>query len=232
MNTYSLAEHLSRIPDPRQSGGKRHPLGALLNLVALGIVCGLRGLGAIAQYGRSLTAAQRAELGFTHRKTPSKSTLSVVLRAIDATALEMELRSFGRARAGDDPHVALDGKAVRGSADGEVPAVHLLSLYAVRAGVTLAQVPVADKTNEYAAALTLLREVPLAGAVLTGDAMFTNRELCQVVQTGGADYVLPAKENQPTLLRDIRAVFAPESGLSPPAASAFGRRRANRPQYR
>ena len=34
---------------------------------------------------------------------------------------------------------------------------------------------------------------------------------------GGGDYVLPVKENQPTLVKDIAAAFAePEAGLSPP----------------
>ncbi len=52
MSTLSLAEHLARVPDGRQEQGKRHPLAALLNLVAAGVLCGMRGLSGIAQFGR------------------------------------------------------------------------------------------------------------------------------------------------------------------------------------
>ena len=52
--------------------------------------------------------------------------------------------------------------------------------------------------------------------IITGDAMFTHRDFCAKVIEGGGDYVLPVKENQPTLGKDIAAAFAePEAGLSP-----------------
>lgn len=56
MASLSLAEHLARVPDLRQASGKRHSLAAVLNLVALGVLCGMRSLQAIAQFGRALNA--------------------------------------------------------------------------------------------------------------------------------------------------------------------------------
>jgi DDE family transposase len=219
MASLSLAERLARLPDPRLDQGRRHSLAAILHLVATAVLCGMRSLQAIAQFGRELPAAASRELGFTHPTTPCKSTLSVVLRQVDATRLEEELSAWAQEQAPDDEQLALDGKTLRGSADGAVPAVHLLAVYAVASGVTLAQAPVGDKTNEHKAALELLRQVPLAGKIVTADAMFTHRDFCTVVLDGGGDYVLPAKDNQPTLLRDIQAAFTPEPGLSPPTAS-------------
>ncbi len=219
MASLSLAEHLARVPDPRQASGKRHSLAAVLNLVTVAILCGMRSLQAIAQFGRALSPGAIKELGFTRSQTPCKSTLSVVLRQVDAARLEEELRGWMRTQAGGHTQVALDGKTLRGSDDGEVPAVHLLAVYAVASGVTLAQAPVENKTNEHKAALGLLRQVPLAGQVITADAMFTHRDFCTVVIDVGADYVLPAKDNQATLVRDIQAAFTPQPGLSPPTAS-------------
>jgi predicted transposase YbfD/YdcC len=73
------------------------------------------------------------------------------------------------------------------------------------------------KTNEHKAALELLGVLPVQGKILTGDAMFTHRDVCAAVLEGGGDYVLPVKENQPTLSKDIAAIFTePEAGLSPP----------------
>ena len=80
----------------------------------------------------------------------------------------------------------------------------------------LAQLRVDAKTNEHKAALELLGVLPLKGKVVSGDAMFTHRDVCATVIEGGGDYVLPVKENQPTLAKDIAAAFAePEAGLSP-----------------
>jgi DDE_Tnp_1-associated/Transposase DDE domain len=225
----SLAERLARVPDPRDDSGKRHPLAAVLNLLAVGVLCGLRGLGAIAQLGRHLSRADARALGFTHPITPCKATLSNLLRRLDLAQVEAELRVWAADRAGRPTHLAVDGKTVRGSHDQDVPAVHLLAVYAAEAGVTVAQVPVGTKTNEHKAALELLREVPPAGAVVTADALFTHRDFCQVVRDGGGDYLLPVEENQPTLRRDIQAAFAPEPGLSPPTAAVAGGAGAVRP---
>jgi hypothetical protein len=224
MASRSLAEHLARVSDPRQDSGKRHSLAALLNLVTVAVLCGMRGLGAIAQFGRSLTPAMAKELGFTHAKTPCKSTLSVVLRIVPVDELEQELQQWAQQHDDGQGPVSIDGKAARGSADGKTAAVHLLAVYAVKAGVTLAQTAVGDKTNEHKAALDLLRRVPLAGRVITGDAMFTHRDFCSTVLEGGGDYVLAAKDNQPTLVKDIKAAFTPPAGLSPPTAGVVGRR--------
>lgn len=229
MATVSLADHLARVPDPRQPSGKRHSLAAVLNLVAVAVMSGMRSLAAIAQLGRSLSTAAAQELGFTHATTPCKSTLSVVLRAVDATRLERELRVWAAQYDDGTGPLALDGKTVRGSAQGETAAVHLLALYAVASGVPLAQTPVADQTNEHKAALALLRQVPLQGRVVTADAMFTHRDVCTTIRGAGGDYVLPAKDNQKTLVRDLQAAFAPEPGLSPPPANRTGRRGATGP---
>jgi len=133
--------------------------------------------------------------------------------------LPESLRAWAADRAGHPAHLALDGKTLRNSHDDGVPAVHLLAAYAVEAGIALAQVPVGQKTNEHKAALALLTGLPLAGAVVTADAMFTNRDFCRVTTDGGGDYLLPAEENQPTLRSDIAAAFAPQPGLSPPAGA-------------
>ena len=96
-------------------------------------------------------------------------------------------------------------------------AVHLVAAYAPDVHGAVAQVRVDGKTNEHKAARQLLGILPISGKVITGGAMFTQRDLCAAVIEGGGDYILPAKENQPTLLANIAAVFAePEAGLSPP----------------
>ena len=62
----------------------------------------------------------------------------------------------------------------------------------------------------------MLAILPIDGRLITADAIQTHREICARVIEGGGDYILPVKDNQPTLRADIQAAFAePEAGLSP-----------------
>ena len=194
---------------------------AVLGLVTVAVLCGARSLEAIAQFARDRGPAFRKALGFTHRRTPCKATLSNLLRRLDADAVERALSAWvaDRLGPGDAREIAVDGKRLRGSADGPLPGVHLLAAYAPGVGAVLAQLRVGSETNEHKAAPELLGVLPLSGAVVTADAMFTHADFAAGVRAGGGDYVLPVKDNQPGLLADIAAAFETPEGLSPPAAA-------------
>ena len=108
---------------------------------------------------------------------------------------------------------------LRGSRDGAVPGVHLVSAFDRDAKSVLAQVSVGD-TNEAKAALVLLGLIPLEGVVVTGDAAFTHREFCERVIAGGGDYFQPVKDNQPDLKAAIATgfgrAFSPGGAPAPP----------------
>ncbi|MEA2632602.1 MAG: hypothetical protein QOE66_2821 [Chloroflexota bacterium] len=215
----SLMELLEGLHDPRRAQGKRHPLPALLALAVVAMLAGMTSYEAIVQYGKERGWEFLQLLGFTTKWGLCKATYSRVFRRIDAADFEARVGRWIEARLGRDdaPHLAIDGKTARGSRDGDTPGVHLLSAYAPDVKAVMAQLRVDAKTNEHKAALELLRVLPLKGKVVTGDAMFTHRDFCEEVIDGGGDYVLPVKDNQPTLGKDIAAAFAgPEAGLSPP----------------
>jgi hypothetical protein len=206
--------------DRRRAQGLRHPLPVILGLTVVAILTGITSRRGVVQFGNAFGREFRKLLGATRHKAPSEATLSRVFRDLDAAAFEQLIREWLRARLGGRAfeHLAIDGKTVRGSRGEELPAVHLLAAYASEMGAALAQMRVDAKTNEHKAALELLGVVPLEGKVITGDAMFTHRDVCAEIVGVGGHYVLPAKENQPTLLADIRsALDAPPAGLSPPA---------------
>jgi hypothetical protein len=219
----SLMELLDGIHDPRRAQGKRHPLPALLGLAVVAMLAGMTSYEAIAQYGKERGWEFLRHLGFTTRWGLCKATYSRVFRRIDVADFETRLGRWIQGRLGRDdaPHLAVDGKTARGSRDGTTPGVHLLSAYAPDVKAVLAQLRVDSKTNEHKAALELLGVLALKGKVVSGDAMFTHRDVCTNVTQAGGDYILPAKENQPTLVKDIAAAFAePEAGLSPPPGGA------------
>ena len=86
MSALSLPEVLATFPDPRSRRGRRHPLGALLGLVTLGLLLGRKSLDAIAQLGRDCGPPLAHARGFTRGRTPSQSSLSRTLRRLDVAA--------------------------------------------------------------------------------------------------------------------------------------------------
>lgn len=105
--------------------------------------------------------------------------------------------------------VAVDGKSARGTCGhGNLPGVHLLSAFRQRLKLPVAQSRVDLKTNEPKALLSLLKTLILGGTVITGDAIFCQRDVCEAIEDQGGDYLFDVKYNQPTLRRDIELCFA------------------------
>jgi hypothetical protein len=162
-------------------------------------MCGAKSYAAIAQWGQDQEIAMMHLLGFT-RKPPKLGGIRKVLIALNLRALEEALTRWAEmllsrpipSEFSPPEAFALDGKSARGSFDGLEKAVRLLSLMAHESGLTLAQTAVPNggenKTNEHKTALRLLEGIVLEGRLITGDAMFCQRDLSQQVidaQGGG-----------------------------------------------
>ena len=217
----SLLEMLAEIPDPRKRRGLRHPLPAILSLTVLAMLTGCKSYQAIAQFGRDKGQSLAFALGFRRGKTPAKSTFSEIFRALDIDAFEETLSRWIRSRLpqGEELLLSLDGKTARGSKEDEVPGQHLVAVYATQYQAVLAQVRVDTKTNEHKAALRLLGILPLKGCIVTGDALFCQRDLCETIIAAGGDYLFFAKDNQPGLIIDIEAGLAFQEQTRQTAAS-------------
>lgn len=216
----SLFDCFSSVPDPRAASGKRHPLEAILTLCSVAMLCGCRSLFAIAQFGRDRGKHFAAALGFTRAETPCCTTLHNLFIGLDKAAFEDAIARWTAAAA--EAHgwttVSLDGKTLRGSTDVQLPAVHLLAAYAHDAGIVLRQLPVDAKTNEHKAALELLDLIPVKGKLITGDAMFCQRDLSRKIRAKQGDYLWPVKDNQPDLKAAIEDAFDDADTSPSPAA--------------
>lgn len=206
----SLLDVLSQVPDPRSRRGRRHPLSSILCLAVVAMLAGIKGYEGIAQFGRERGFAFAHLLGFTRGKTPTKSTFSVIFRMIDVTAFEALLARWIASRLPQNQELILsiDGKTARGSRRGDVPGQHLVSAYCGEAEAVLGQLRVDAKTNEHKAALTLLKVLPVKGNIVTGDALFCQRDLCKEVIDAGGDYIFFTKNNQESLVIDIQSGLA------------------------
>ncbi|MGH8567283.1 MAG: ISAs1 family transposase [Gammaproteobacteria bacterium] len=201
-----LIELLDGLVDVRKARGKRHSLKSILALAVVGVVCGMRSLAAIAQFARELPEPIRRRLGGRPLRPPSEPTFRRALKRLDVLDFDRRLGAwmvkhhslFGQA-------IALDGKTVCGSKDGDTAAVHLLSALLHQAGVVVAQQRVSDKTNEITHVAPILEPLELRDAVVTADALLTQRSIASyVVEQKQAHYLFAVKDNQPTLRQDIQ----------------------------
>jgi hypothetical protein len=215
LGTHGLFERLGQVVDPRKRRGVRHPLQSVLSIAACAVLSGTRSICAIAEWAIALSPEQLRRFGSRRHTAPSERTFRRVLGALDAAAfdrivgqwVEEHCESVGRA-------LAIDGKTVCGSADGETKAVHLLAALLHHEAVVTAQMAVPDKTNEIPCAKELLAPLDLIGAVVTADALHTQRETARyLVEDKGADYLFTVKENQPTLYWNLARL--PQRAFSP-----------------
>jgi predicted transposase YbfD/YdcC len=187
---------------------------------------------AIAQWGAEQDEATKRAMGFTKGVTPHQSTFPRLFRRLDPAVLSAALTDHGAAYASavapvrGAEGVAIDGKAQRGRFAFAAPAggpVHALTACTHAVGAVLAQEEIASDGDKGAAELTvaprLIARLDWQGRVLTGDALFCQRNLCQQVCAAGGDYLLIVKETQPQVHRDIVTLFASRADVALRAAS-------------
>lgn len=216
----SLLHALQQIPDPRGRQGLRHPLMAMLATVVCALLSGARSYAAIADWIHAREPEFWHALGF-FRRPPRLGAFRKLLMKLAPQVLEDALRPWvdqllaETASAGVSSlrPIAMDGKSLCGTLAEHGRAIHLLSLLDQQTGFTLGQLEVDGKTNEHKTALALLKLVVLPGRVITGDAMFCQRDLCQQIIDDGGHYFFEVKDNQLDLKESIAAEF--QAAFSP-----------------
>lgn len=199
----TLWDALAEVPDPRQASGKRYELRPMLLLIAVAGLGGAKSMNAVIQFAQDRGEGFSKMLGLTRGRPPSGATYHLLLAALDHEAFERAISAWIRDRAGDDWRaISLDGKTLRGTrrekgkTDPCLPGVHLLAAYAPHAKAVVAQMRVDAKTNEHKAALEMLDLIPVEGKILTGDAMFCQKDLTAKIVKKRAITSSPSKRTK------------------------------------
>jgi len=201
-----LFEILERFPDPRKRRGVRHKIQSILATALCAVLAGARSFTAMGEWAAEQSEETLKRLGSKRGRPPSERTYRRMFASLDVEELDRSTGSWmaeqQRLEAGAG--LALDGKTVRGSGEGDQSALHLLSAIVHGSGTVVAQVAVESKTNEITKVEPLLDGLDIQGAVVTGDALLTQKKIASyLVEAKKADYVFTAKGNQPTLRQDI-----------------------------
>lgn len=198
----SLVAQCATLTDQRKARGKRYALMSVLVLTVLAKLAGQTTLRGIAQWCQLRRDPLTALLHLSRPTLPHATTFRRVLgQAVEATAVEQVLHRWMQQQAQTavvPAHqvLALDGKVLRGTREGvSAQQVRLLSCHLPDQHLTLQQADVPVTTNEIPIAPQVLADVPLAGRVVTGDALHAQRAISQQIVARGGDYCWKVKDD-------------------------------------
>lgn len=202
----TLAAIFSAIEDPRDNRGKRHRLLDIFILAVFGLLWGH------ADFVNMVVELKYHEEYFTSllglaNGIPSHDTFSAVFSIINpAEFLECFIQWLVDLSHLQGKHIAIDGKAVRAACEKvyrkKVPM--LINAYVVETGICIAQLRVEAKTNEIKGIPELLDWLDIEGATITTDAIGCQKGITGILAGKGADFVLPVKDNQLGMHKDIQ----------------------------
>lgn len=219
----SLYERFAALPDSRRGHGLQHRQRFVLAAAAVSTLMGACGYRAFENTAKKFTQRQLRALGAQrHERTgryepPSDSTFRRVLQRVDAAAFAALVGGWlAEQEVGALARLAVDGKVLRGSGRHDGKPLQLLSAVTHSLRLTIAQIPIEEKSNEIPALTPLLaRAKPPPGALITADAMHCQQESARLVtQEWGGDYLFGLKGNQSGILEKAQRLLA-ERAFSP-----------------
>ena len=202
-----------RLQDMRQEKKVMHKLLDIVIITIIAVMCGCTDWEEVSTFGRARKEVLRKYLELKNG-IPSHDTLRRVMGMIKPEALEEcyrqwvnELLGSARLEEKKGDNLGIDGKTIRGSGKPGLKPIHMVSAWSSRAGLTLAQLKTAEKSNEITAIPDLLAVLDIAGSIVTIDAMGCQINIAKTIMAGGGEYVLACKENQEGLYNEIEEYF-------------------------
>src|SRR6266568_4948332 len=166
-------------------------------IAVCGVICGAEGWVEIEEFGKAKETWFQSWLALPNG-IPSHDTFGRVFARLDPKQFEACFLQWVQSVSEEIKGViAADGKK----------ALHMVSAWASENRMVLAQLATEEKSNEITAIPALLRQLALAGCIVTIDAMGTQTKIAaQIIEQEG-DYALALKDNQGNLYEEVKATF-------------------------
>jgi hypothetical protein len=217
-----LAGVFSQVTDPRKARGVRHPFRSILSLVFLGLLARITEMAVVVRWATDHWDELKGPLGFTRDKPPCDTTISRALAKLSVDQFRHMFSQWLKTMLANHQGrwaAAIDGKSCCQGLDANGSPVQMLNVFLQRAKLTLDQWSIGDdKTNEPGSLKNHLSELLTAYPalrLLTGDAIYAQRPLLELLRTEGCDYLFQIKANQPEVLDALNACFANASQSRP-----------------
>ena len=206
----NLFERFEVLEDPRDERGKKYKLIDILIMTIYGLLCGLKDFTNIADFMK-LKEDYFTKLLNLENGTPSHDCLSDLYASIDPKQFMKIFIEWTKdiLEKKTGKKISIDGKAIKSATDrinnGNIP--YIVSAFIGEIGLSIGEVKVDDKSNEITAIPELLDLLDIEGATITIDAIGTQEDIVNKIVNKGGHYVLPVKDNQRILKKEIKSQF-------------------------
>jgi predicted transposase YbfD/YdcC len=194
---------LHTVTDHRRGQGRRHDLATVLTLAILALCSGNNSYLAMQEWCVNYQKRITEQVPFLAGHMPDSSTFYRVFAKIDTTAFEEIVGNWLQAitplEKGEG--IGIDGKSLHGTN------LHLVSAFAHIARAVLFEQGTDTKGKELVVGPEVLTHITIKDHVVTGDALFAQRSLCEQIEKAKGGYVLRVKGNQDALEKNIRLYF-------------------------
>jgi len=195
----SIASMFAEMLDQRKPKGIRYQFQPLLILLVLGKLCSQDTPSEIADWVKNRSALLKEKLGLDWKQMPSQSTWQRLIgQNIDASEFDEKVGKYFQSLSSDERKLFnLDGKVVCGTIAKETGRqLHLLALQASETNSVVEQTELLEGENEISGARRLLEKADLKNRIVSGDAIFAQKDLSQKVVEKGGEYLWKLRANQ------------------------------------
>ncbi len=213
-----LSVSFAEIEDPRVNRKKLYPIGEILFLALVGALLGIGSWRGLELLGNERIEFIRRFFPFKNG-VPSHQTIARVFSLLKPKSFEQFFMVWAAALHGPNhgKQIAFDGKTLRGSYDTSSgkKALHILNACAVETGICLAQLEVDTKTNEITTVPELIDAIDLRGAMVSVDALNTQKDIAEKIIHSKAAYTLALKGNHKILNEQVQNIFTVQDTSTP-----------------
>lgn len=194
---------LHSVVDHRRGQGRRHDLPTILTLAILALSCGYTSYLAMQEWCENYQKSIKEQVPFLADHMPNSATFHRVFANLATKAFEEVVGSWLQAitplEIGEG--ISLDGKSLHGTN------LHLVSAFAHVARAVLFEQGTETKGKELVVGPEVLTHITIKDHVVTGDALFAQKTLCEQIKLTQGGYVFRVKGNQDALEKNIRLFF-------------------------
>lgn len=204
-------DYFSKLKDPRSTKSQIYSLQDIVFLTISAVVSGADTFVDIANFGKHRQEWLSKYVDFPEGKSPSHDAINDFFSRLDTEKFQECFIKWTSEVCGitEGDLISIDGKCLRGSHDkyNNKSAIYMVSAWSERNEMILAQKKVDEKSNEITAIPKLLSILELKGAIVSIDAMGTQKSIAEKIVTKGADYILALKNNQSSLFEEVESRF-------------------------
>lgn len=207
--TRNFLKPLDKIKDERNPLRIIYPLKAVVLVAIVAAVFKLTGNGEIAQFWKACRPVFEKYYPNFPKEDISHDTVrnltAMLGRQGHATLIEDYAKKLVQKL--DKRIVNVDGQAVRASLNEEGRPTYFLNVSDADNEIILTHELIDAKSNETKYAAEVISRLDIEGAIVTCDAMNTQRKFAETIVSKGADYLFALKKNHDTPYEHVESLF-------------------------